>query len=320
MNKKTLGKGLLAGATLAAGYFAVGNYFYNVALKKEKKPFLENNPNLPAGTSGEDRAREARKQEREEWLKTVEQRPEKLMSFDGLQLIGTSFLQKSPTHEWAILVHGYLSNRYAMQEMAFQFYQYGFNVLTIDCRGSGESQGDYTTMGWLDRLDVRDWCNKLVSDDPKSTIVLYGISMGGATVMMTSGETLPENVKCIVEDCGYTSAYGIFSYQLKELFHLPSFPVMNAASTVTNLRSGFTLKEASSVEQLKKNHLPIFFIHGDADTFVPFSMLEEVVQATKGEKEVYVVAGAPHGGAYAHDPKIYMEKVMRFILRAFMKD
>ena len=94
-------------------------------------------------------------------------------------------------------------------------------------------------MGWHDRKDVLMWVDKIIEMDPDSDIVLYGVSMGGATVMMTSGEDLPDNVKCIVEDCGYTSAWDEFEYQLKELFGLPSFPLLNTANNITMLRAGY---------------------------------------------------------------------------------
>ncbi|MEC2597045.1 alpha/beta hydrolase, partial [Bacillus cereus] len=93
-------------------------------------------------------------------------------------------------------------------------------------------------MGWHDRKDVLIWIQQILKKDPNAEIALFGVSMGGATVMMTSGEDLPSNVKVIIEDCGYSTVIDEFTYQLKDLFHLPKFPVMNAANTVTKLRAG----------------------------------------------------------------------------------
>ena len=129
----------------------------------------------------------------------------------------------------------------------------------------------------------------LTENGQQEQITLYGVSMGAATVMMTSGEKLPDNVKAIVEDCGYSTVNQELQYQLKELFNLPSFPLVNVTSGITKLRAGYFFGEASAVKQLQKNHLPMLFIHGENDTFVPFSMLDEVYNATQGPKEKYVV-------------------------------
>lgn len=92
-------------------------------------------------------------------------------------------------------------------------------------------------------------------------------------------------MKAIVEDCGYSTVNQELQYQLKELFNLPSFPLVNVTSGITKLRAGYFFGEASAVKQLQKNHLPMLFIHGENDTFVPFSMLDEVYNATQDLKK-----------------------------------
>lgn len=145
---------LLFGAALAAGgYAAVGNYFYDLAMKREEKFFLKDNPNLPGGTSGTDAEKQERKEAIKKWLLSVPSEEASIVSHDGLKLTGTIFNQEQPSHLWMILVHGYFTNQKAMSDFAYEFYQYGFNILTIDCRASGHSEGTHTTMGWLERLD-----------------------------------------------------------------------------------------------------------------------------------------------------------------------
>ena len=169
-------------------------------------------------------------------------------------------------------------------------------------------------MGWLERPDVLDWIGGIVEQDPDAEIVLHGVSMGGATVMMAAGEDLPENVKCIVEDCGYSSVWDEFRLQLKNVFGLPAFPLLNAASLVCQVRAGYGFREASSVRQLQKASVPMLFIHGDADTFVPFEMLDVVYEAcASAEKEKLVVHGAPHGDAADTDPELYWSTVAAFV-------
>ena len=143
--------------------------------------------------------------------------------------------------------------------------------------------------------------------------MLFGISMGGATVMMTAGEDLPGNVKAVIEDCGYTSVKDELAVQLKRMYKLPSFPLVPVTSLIARHRAGFFLGEASAVEQLKKTTLPVLFIHGEADAFVPFSMLDPLYQATGGPKEKYTVPGAGHGGAYSADPEQYIHVMQNFL-------
>lgn len=183
-------------------------------------------------------------------------------------------------------------------------------------RAHERSEGRYTGMGWPERRDIVDWVGALVGQDPDAEVVLFGVSMGGATVMMTAGEELPANVKCVIEDCGYSSVWDEFAGQLQELFGLPTFPVLDAASLVTQVRAGYSFKEASAVEQLKKTSLPILFIHGEADTFVPYWMLDVVYEAcASAEKEKLSIPGAAHGEVSWEDPELYWSTVETFLAK-----
>ena len=239
-----------------------------------------------------------------------------LTSHDGLELHGLYLAQEEESHKYAVICHGYGSIPQYGGGVAFRFYERGYNILAPAARAHELSGGRYASMGWLERKDIVDWVNTLVEQDPQAEIVLYGISMGGATVMMTAGEELPVNVKCAIEDCGYTSVWDEFAGQLDELFGLPTFPVLDAASLVTQARAGFGFKEASAVEQLKKTSLPMLFIHGEDDTFVPYWMLDVVYDAcASAEKERLSIPGAAHGGAAGTDPELYWSTVDTFLDR-----
>ena len=217
-------------------------------------------------------------------------------------------------HKYAIIFHGYTGAAWQMAPFGKVYYDEGWSVLFPDALAHGESDGDYIGMGWLERSDVLDWIGGIVERDPDAEIVLHGVSMGGATVMMAAGEALPENVKCIIEDCGYSSVWDEFRLQLKNVFGLPAFPLLNAASLVCQVRAGYSFREASSVRQLQKASVPMLFIHGDADTFVPFEMLDVVYEAcASAEKEKLVVHGAPHGDAADTDPELYWSTVAAFV-------
>lgn len=132
--------------------------------------------------------------------------------------------------------------------------------------------------------------------------------------MMTAGEELPEQIKCIIEDCGYTSVWDEFSLQLKSLFDAPDFPLMYTTDLVCKMRAGYGFQEASSVEQLKKAKVPMLFIHGEKDTFVPYSMLNQVYNAcASAEKEKLTIPNAGHGVAATTDPSLYWSTVEAFL-------
>ena len=136
--------------------------------------------------------------------------------------------------------------------------------------------------------------------------------------MMASGEDLPSNVKAIIEDCGYSSVWDEFSYQLQAIFHLPSFPIMQFSSVVTKLKAGYTLGEASALDQVAKSKTPMLFIHGDNDTFVPSTMLNNVYEAANGPKQKLLVEGAGHGEAESVAGELYWETIQHF-LETYMK-
>lgn len=239
-----------------------------------------------------------------------------LTSRDGLELHAL-YLPREDSHKYAVICHGYGSVPQFGGRFAAKFYEMGYSVLAPAARAHERSGGRYASMGWLERRDIVDWVNTLVEQDPQAEVVLFGVSMGGATVMMTAGEAdLSPNVKCVIEDCGYSSVWDEFAGQLKELFGLPTFPVLDAASLVTQARAGFGFKEASAVEQLKKTSLPMLFIHGEEDTFVPYAMLDVVYEACASpDKEKLSVPGAAHGEASWEAPELYWATVEAFLAK-----
>jgi len=234
---------------------------------------------------------------------------------NGLKL--HSFVVEHPEEEhsdkWLIGVHGYMGDAREMGWRNCEFYTHGYNVLFPDNRGHGQSEGDYVGMGWDDRLDIVCWIRYLVEKYPGCQIVLFGVSMGGATVMMTAGEELPDNVKAIVEDCGYSSILDEFKYEAKCLFHIPYFPLVATANLLTKIRAGYSFQDGSSVRQLKKAKAPMLFIHGDSDVFVPSSMLDVVYDAAVCQKEKLIIKGAGHALAMDTDPKLYWDTIFAFL-------
>ncbi|MBM6860357.1 alpha/beta fold hydrolase [Clostridium saudiense] len=302
---------------LIGGLGFVGNYFFEYALLRqegiETAANIDTNAPQSVETVAEVANKEKAREEVDKWLENVKTEETTIESEDGLKLWGKMYFQEEKTDKWVIIAHGYTSSSEHIQPIALNFYNQGYNVLTPDMRAHGNSEGKFIGMGWLDRKDILKWIDYVVNFDPNSQIVLYGESMGGATVMMTSGEELPGNVKAIVEDCGYTSVWDMFEKELYERFKLPSFPILNAAKVVTKIRAKYDFKEASALEQVKKSVTPILFTHGGDDTYVPTEMIYRLYDAATCEKDMLVIDGAGHGAAPDVDPETYYEKVFSFL-------
>lgn len=311
MKKNKIKYFVLGGLTaLSVGVYGSVKYFYNYAIKSGEKSFMSSEE-----ASGMNHPERFYK----DWdFLKINPMTWSLTSRDDLKL-KAEYL-KNPQQNQAktptimILVHGYTSRGTLLEDYAKMFYNLGYDLLIPDLRGHGRSEGDYIGFGWPDRLDIVDWIHKIIDKyHGNVNIGLWGISMGGATVMMTSGEQLPRQVKLIIEDCGYSSTKDELDYQLKEQFKLPSFPIEPMTSAYVDYKDNYNFEESSSVKQLEKNHLPILFIHGEADEFVPYWMMQKCVDATRGPKEVYSVPKAHHAKSYEQNPQKYTEIVKGFI-------
>lgn len=291
----------------------IGDVFYNLALnpKAKKDKIFQSKHNKI------DKANDNDKEilELENWKNTIIKEDLYIQSFDNLKLHAVRIKNniEKDSNLYVLLCHGYTGNLKDMFKYGYHFYKKGYNLLIPDFRGHGDSEGTYVGMGWHDRLDIKRWIDEIIKENSNSKIVLFGISMGAAAVMMTSGENLPQNVKVVVEDCGYSSIWDEFKYQLKMIYKLPSFPVLHIASIVSKIKAGYWLWEGSAKEALRKSKLPTLFIHGKEDTYVPFEMLDKVYNSLNAPKEKIVVEGAAHSGASKILKEKYWEKVFLFI-------
>lgn len=287
----------------------VGNYFYNLALNPNTpKDIVFGTPEEAEATSGQVLDSDVT------WLlNDSNYTDEYITSSDKLKLHSYKVTNQNNSNKWVIAVHGYTSEGINMSTYAKHYYDNGYNILIPDLRAHGLSEGNYIGMGWDDRLDIISWINYILNENPNAEIILHGVSMGASTVLMTSGEEIPSNVKAIVADCGYTSVWDEFAYQLDDLFSLPEFPILNVSSMVAKIRAGYFLGEASSLKQVKNSKTPILYIHGDKDDFVPYYMMEELYNATSSEKEMLTIKGAEHAKASEVDPETYWNTVNNFI-------
>lgn len=215
----------------------------------------------------------------------------------------------------AIVVHGWRDTAIKFMTIARIYEQTGYHVLMPDLHAHGLSEGEAVQMGWKDRKDVLHWMTVASKLFGTNDFVIHGVSMGAATTMCVSGEKMPECVKTVrfVEDCGYTSVWDEFSYELKEEFGLSDFPILYASSLLCKIKYGWSFGEASSIKQVGKCPYPMLFIHGDDDTFVPSEMVHPLYEAKQGEKDLWITKGTKHAQSYSDYREEYIQRVRAFI-------
>lgn len=241
-----------------------------------------------------------------------------ITSRDGLKLHGTWFGQEGSVRT-AICFHGYTSEGLNDYSTLAEFYHnQGFNLLLVDERAHGKSEGKYIGFGCLDRYDALCWIQYVIARvGEESQIMLHGDSMGGATVLMTSGLELPPQVKGIISDCAFTSAWEVFTSVLKNMYHLPAFPLMQIADKMAKKEAGYGLNECNARDEVRKSKTPTVFIHGDADTFVPFRMVHELYDACAAPRKLVVIKGAGHAEACYKEPETYEHAIKDWIDQYF---
>lgn len=285
-----------------------GNFMCSLSIARRRKRFLDGNPDLDGVGNAFGR----------DWVERYRLEPVAITAGDGLTLRGLWLAAnrpgERPTGRTAIIAHGYSSRGVRMGRWAELYHRLGYDVLLPDARGHGDSDGKYLCFGWPDRLDYLRWINWVGERQGQDhEVVLHGVSMGAATVLMASGERLPDCVKSIISDCAYTSARDVLAYQMWRLFHVPPFPLLPIASLFCRLRAGFTFGEASALAQVRRSRTPTLFIHGGRDRFVPTAMVHRLYAACAASKDLFIVPAAGHALAYATDPEGYEARVRRFI-------
>lgn len=239
-------------------------------------------------------------------------------SFDDLKLHATYFPAITETEgkkKVAICFHGYTSKGLSdYVGLSNYYFRNGYALLLPDARAHGESEGTYIGFGCLDRKDVMVWIKWVISEiGPDVEIMLHGTSMGGATVLMASGLELPPQVKGIISDCAFTSPKEVFTHALNSMYHLPAFPAIPGADIINKRLAGYGMDECNAKREVRKANVPILFIHGSADTFVPCRMCHEIYDYCAAPKKKLIVEGAAHAESYYKDTKAYEQAMDEFI-------
>ena len=233
-------------------------------------------------------------------------------SHDGLRLRGR-YYENQPGQPLFIFFHGYRSTAERDGSGGFQICKkHGWNVLQVDQRGHGESEGKTVTFGLRERYDCLEWIRWAVRRFGEETpIFLVGVSMGASTVLMAAGEPLPSNVVGVLADCGYTSARAIIVKVCRQL-HLPAWLLYPAIRFGAMVFAGLDLEENSPIEAVKRIRVPVIFAHGAGDNLVPSYMSEENYAVCTAPKSLFITPGAGHGLCYFVAGEGYIQALRSF--------
>lgn len=251
--------------------------------------------------------------EADKWLTDHNAKSVYIESHDGLQLHGR-WIPAEDAKGTIILFHGYRSTVIADFGPAFELYHNkGLNILVPDQRSHGKSQGRFITFGVKESKDALRWIeyhNKTYGEIP---LFLSGLSMGASTVMYVADQDLPDNVRGIIADCGFTSPAVILSSVYTNVTHLPAGPSIFVTDLFARLFAGFSLFQKDARKTLSQNKTPILIVHGTDDGFVPCRMSRQSYAACTGTKELLLVKGADHGVSFLTDTKLYKATIDRFM-------
>lgn len=302
---------------LAAAELGGALYLYRRTMRRQKKGSTERTMKM-SGTDWET------------YMPLIEKRKERflasphedvyLTSHDGLKLHAVYF-PNGNEKKTALLFHGYTSQGMKDYIALSDYYiKNGFSMLLPDARAHGGSEGTYIGFGCLDRTDARQWMDWVIERcGQDSRILLHGTSMGGATVLMCSGQKLPEQVQGIVSDCAFTSPKYVFTHVLHSMYHMPAFPMIQIADQMNRRLAGYGLDECNAAREVRKAEVPALLIHGSGDTFVPCSMCDEIYENYAGEKKKLIISGAAHAESYYRGMEQYEAALDEFLGKLDLK-
>lgn len=313
--KKLIKSALAVSAAGAAGYFALADVIQRfISDRNFELPMWLNE--LVSGSDYEEIGKICAENRR--WLEGYGYEKYEMQSDRGYKLQGYLMKPEKPSNIYLLGCHGHrCDGRTEFNAFAQYYLKKGINVFLIDHVASGESEGRYIGMGSFEHRDALKWLGFMTDtfgEDIK--IIVHGVSMGAATVMLMSGsEELPENVKLIVEDCGYTSAEEEFSYKF-ESFKIPHKKIMGTINALNKKRAGYDFSETNALEAVKKARVPMLFVHGTGDLFVPPHMVYLLFDACRSEnKELLLIDGAAHAMSFITDREKYESKLDEMIDR-----
>lgn len=249
-----------------------------------------------------------------EWLATVTREKVTLVADDKHILVARKIIVNAESDQWAVILHGYNGSMADIYDVAMHYAEEGYNVLMPDLRACGESEDSFYGMGWLDRLDVINWIDVILEENPSAKVVIHGIDMGADTALMLSGESIKSSIKAIVAEGAYPSAWDVVKKEYQVRYKgKPVFPFLNMMNLVMKVWAGYTLKEADAVKQVSKTNVPILLIQGSNDTYVTEDMAGKLDGAIASRHELLMISSGTHGDCRYAEPENYYNKTFEFV-------
>ena len=313
--KKTLllGVGLgLATAAVVAVQNTLTDIMTNLALERKLSSKLKMGRRRVSGSTKEEEKKLEAVKALSERLEETAKETVTITAEDGISLVGHYFEAEKPKRV-IIAMHGWRSAwSRDFGGIADFWHKNGSSVLYAEQRGQNASGGDYMGFGPIERFDCFAWVKHIHErTGGKLPIYLAGISMGASTVLMTADFPFPSTVKGIMADCGYTSPKAIWRHVAKDNLHMPygfiSARIDKAYRRITNAESCYSCEDA-----LREATVPVLFVHGTADKFVPVEMTYQNYMACASPKELLIVPGAEHGLSYWVEQDKYESTVKAF--------
>ncbi len=237
-----------------------------------------------------------------------------IKSNDNLKLHGI-YIDNKNSKGIFIEIHGYRSSAERdLYASCYEYYKMGYSLLLIDNRTSNKSEGKYITFGMRESEDLINWIKYINKKHPKKKIILAGISMGATTILLSLNNIKKNmNIKTILVDSGYISAYEEVLYCIKHYFHIPGKLFINMINIYCILIGKFNLKEKNTLKSLSKSKIPILFIHSKEDDFVPTINSITMYEEYNGPKKLVLFDKATHGMSYLVDSDKYINSIKSFI-------
>ncbi len=295
---------------LIAAALIICRFFFRFAViakneKWDKTARKEPDPETPGGRAYYERKR--KKQEAED----IPYEDAWIVSSDGLKLHARRYPNQK-AERIVILCHGYHGSVSSDFCFILPMLVRDCEILAIDERSHGESEGKYITFGAKEKQDIHDWADYMAQKNVRNLpVYLFGVSMGAASVLMNA-DMDPAGVKGIIADCGYTNMHDIICDVQRAWYKLPPFPGVNMMALNCRLSAGFSMKDADAITAVKHAKLPVLFIHGTGDHFVPVHHTEKNSAACASTHRTVYVEGAPHAASAQKDPFLYEKEVRSF--------
>lgn len=250
-----------------------------------------------------------------DWFSNSKVEKVSIKSFDGHILNGELILNNPNSDFYAIVVHGYRADSHTLLQPSRFFDSNGFNVLLYDQRGHGLSNSTNTTLGWQEQFDLIKWIDFIINRNSKAKILLYGVSMGGFSILMALGSDIVKNVKCAIVEGAYCNLKDVIKHSLKNVNPLSEM-IIPGVNYFVEEELGFNIKDVDALKVIKNAKIPLLILHSIDDEVVPYKCAVDIYENYGClEKEIYDMSNVKHATGFYH--KNYFEVISKFVFKYF---